>query len=71
LPVKVSFVLAFGNPPPTLGGLYPHLAKKQLAEAEQILEQYLSWVLRIFALTESEPTCCLMGKCYPVDERMR
>ena len=34
--------------------LYPHLSEKELAEAEDNLERYLSIVLRIFERVESE-----------------
>jgi len=39
---------------PTIRDLYPHLTEKQLAEVEDILERYLTLVLRIFERTETE-----------------
>jgi hypothetical protein len=42
------------KPAPTIRDLYPHLSENELAEAEQILERYLTLVLRIFERTDSE-----------------
>ena len=39
---------------PTIGDLYPHLSGKELAQAEDNLERYLTLVLRIFERIESE-----------------
>jgi hypothetical protein len=42
------------NSIPSIRDLYPHFSDKELAEAEDNLERYLSLVLRIFERMESE-----------------
>jgi hypothetical protein len=39
---------------PTIRDLYPHFTEKDLAEAEDNLERYLTLVLRIFERMELE-----------------
>lgn len=39
---------------PTIHDLYPHLTEKELAQAEDNLERYLTLALRIFERTELE-----------------
>lgn len=40
------------EPTPTIRDLYPHYTEKELAEAEDNLERYLTLVLRIFERRE-------------------
>ena len=44
------------NSTPTIRDLYPHLTERELAEAEDNIERYLTVVLRIFERLESEAT---------------
>ena len=39
---------------PTIGDLYPHFTEQELAQAEDNLDRYLAFVLRIFERAESE-----------------
>lgn len=42
------------KPAPTIRELYPNLSEKELAEAEENLDQYLLVILRIFERLERE-----------------
>ena len=42
------------KPAPTIRNLYPHFTDRELAEAEDNLDRYLTLVLRIFERVESE-----------------
>ncbi len=43
------------NKPPTLRELYPHLTDEQLKEAEETLDQYVAFCLRVYERIKADP----------------